>query len=261
MSRLPPLPLPPARGARPARFLASLAFMVTVVGIASRHLDFISSATMYTAVVAGLVLGVAALGTVSVTVRDVWREGRRGANSAFGTLLLIIAAFSPLIGGLAAYVAYPALDSVSTDTDDPPAAPAGFTQVGLPIDLRAAPDDAASLQEDAYPDLTTQATDLSTVEAYALARQTIDDLGWTIRLAEEPDTEAASGRIEAEARSMVLGTQEDIVVRIRPGDGGGSRIDVRSLSRVAMPDLGENARHVGDFIARLAEVSRRQAAN
>ena len=59
---------------------------------------------------------------------------------------------------------------------------------------------------------------------------------------------------------MLLGTQEDVVVRIRPGDGG-SRIDVRSLSRVAMPDLGENARHVGDFLARFAEVSQRQAAN
>ena len=260
MSRLPPLPLSPARGARPARFLASLAFMVMAVGIASRHLDFISSTTMYAAVIAGLLLGIAALAVVSLTIHDVWREGRRGANSAFGSLLLIIAAFSPLIGGIAAYIAYPALDSVSTDTDDPPAAPAAFTQKALPLDLRAAPDEAAALQEDAYPELTTQATDLSTVEAYALARQTIDDLGWTIRLAEEPDTEAASGRIEAEARSLMLGTQEDVVVRIRPGDSG-SRIDVRSLSRLAMPDLGENARHVGDFIARFAEVSRRQAAN
>jgi uncharacterized protein (DUF1499 family) len=260
MSRLPPLPLPPARGARTARFVASLAFMVMVVGIVSRHLDLISSGTMYAAVGTGLVLGLAALGVLAMTIRDVWREGRGGADSAFGTLLLIIAAFAPLIGAAAAYVAYPAIDSVSTDTDDPPATPAGFSQVVLPIDLRAAPGDAAALQEDAYPDLTTQAADLSTVEAYALARQTIDDLGWVIRLAEEPDTEAASGRIEAEARSLVLGTQEDVVVRIRPGDSG-SRIDVRSLSRVAMPDLGENARHVGDFIARFGEVSRRQAAN
>jgi hypothetical protein len=260
MSRLPPLPLPPARGARPARFLASLAFMVMVVGIASRHLDFISSATMYAAVVTGLLLALMASSVVSVTVRDVWREGRRGANSAFATILLIIATFSPLIGTIAAYIAYPALDSISTDTDDPPAAPAGFTQVAFPFDLRAASDKAAALQEDAYPDLTTQAVDLSTVEAYALARQTVDDLGWTIRQTEEPETEVASGRIEAEARSLVLGTQEDVVVRIRPGDGG-CRIDIRSLSRMAMPDLGENARHVGDFIARFAEVSRRQAAN
>ena len=49
--------------------------------------------------------------------------------------------------------------------------------------------------------------------------------------------------------------------RIAPAPQPRSRIDVRSLSRVAMPDLGENARHVGDFIARFAEVSRRQAAN
>lgn len=260
MSRLPPLPLPPARGVRPARFLASLAFMVMVVGTVSRHLDFISTGTMYAAVVAGLLLGLGALAVLAITIRDVWREGRGGADSAFGTLLLIVAAFSPLIGAMAAYVAYPALDSVSTDPVDPPAAPAGFSQVALPIDLRAAPADAAALQEDAYPELTTQAADLSTVEAYALARQTIDDLGWVIRMAEEPDTEVASGRIEAEARSLILGTQEDVVIRIRPGEGG-SRIDVRSLSRVAMPDLGENARHVADFITRFAEMSRQQAGS
>ncbi|MBS1180363.1 MAG: hypothetical protein H6Q99_243 [Proteobacteria bacterium] len=260
MSRLPPLPLPSARGARPARFLASLAFMMMVVGIASRHMDFISTGTMYTAIAAGLLLGLAAVAVLAVTVRDVWREGRRGADSAFGTLLLIVAAFSPLIGAVAAYVAYPALDNVSTDPVDPPSAPADFVQVVLPIDLRAAPAEVAALQEDAYPELTTQVVDLSTVEAYALARQAVDDLGWVIRLAEEPDTEEANGRIEAEARSLVLGTQEDVVVRIRPGDGG-SRIDVRSLSRVAMPDLGENARHVSDFIARFVEMSRRQAAN
>lgn len=260
MSRLPPLPLPPARGARPARFMASLAFMLMVVGIGSRHLDFIPTATMYAAVIASIVLGLGALAIISITVRDVWQEGRRGANSAFATILLIIAAFSPLMAGAAAYIAYPSLDSVSTDTDDPPAVPAGFTQIIFPFDLRASADDAAALQEDAYPDLTTQATELSTVEAYALARQTVEDLGWTIRVAEEPDTEAASGRIEAEARSLILGTQEDVVVRIRPG-GNGSRIDVRSLSRVALPDLGTNARHVSDFIARLSEVSRRQAAN
>lgn len=260
MSRLPPLPLPPARGARPARFLASLAFMLMVVGIGSRHLDFISTASMYAAVISSILLGIAALAVISVTARDVWQEGRRGANSAFATILLIIAAFSPLIAGAAAYIAYPSLDSVSTDTDDPPAPPAGFSQITFPIDLRAAADDAAGLQEDAYPDLTTQATELSTVEAYALARQTVDDLGWKIRLAEEPDTEAANGRIEAEARSLILGTQEDVVVRIRPGDNG-SRIDIRSLSRVAMPDLGTNARHVSDFIARFSEMSRRQAVN
>lgn len=130
----------------------------------------------------------------------------------------------------------------------------------MPIDLRTPPDEAAGKQDDAYPELVTQVSDLSTVEAYALARQTLDDMGWPIRAAEEPDTEAAGGRIEAVARSLILGTDEDIVVRIRP-DGGRSRIDVRSLSRIAMPDLGENARHVGAFLGRFAEVSRRQAAN
>lgn len=258
MSRLPPLPQPPARGAGAARFAASLALMVVVVGIVARRLDFISSGAMFAALALSLALALVALAIVSVTLRDVWREGRRGAGGAVLTLMMIVLTASPLIGAVVAFVVYPALDSVSTDLDDPPAPPAGFSQFTLPIDVRTSPDQAAEKQDDAYPDLTTQVSDLSTVEAYALARQTLDDLGWTIRTFEEPDTEAASGRIEAVARSLILGTEEDIVVRIRPGDGR-SRIDVRSMSRIAMPDLGENARHVSDFIARFAEMSRRSA--
>lgn len=260
MSRLPPLPLPPARGARPARFVASVAVMMMVVGGISRQLDFIASGTLFAALAAGFVLGLLALAILTLTLRDVWREGRRGAGSAVVTLTLIAIAFAPLLAGAAAYAIYPALDSVSTDVDDPPAPPADFAQVHLPIDLRLPAGQTAMAQEDAFPDLVTQVTDLSSVEAYALARQTVDDLGWTIRLSDEPETEASTGRIEAEARSLILGTIEDVVVRIRPVDGR-SRIDVRSLSRAAMPDLGENARHVGDFIDRLSEMSRRQAVN
>jgi uncharacterized protein (DUF1499 family) len=40
------------------------------------------------------------------------------------------------------------------------------------------------------------------------------------------------------------------VVRIRP-EGTGSRVDIRSKSRVGESDLGVNARRIRDFIARL----------
>jgi uncharacterized protein (DUF1499 family) len=60
----------------------------------------------------------------------------------------------------------------------------------------------------------------------------------------------AEGRLEAVATSDWFGFRDDIVVRIR-AEGAGSRVDIRSKSRVGESDLGVNARRIREFIARL----------
>ncbi|MFB3106560.1 MAG: DUF1499 domain-containing protein [Pseudomonadales bacterium] len=55
------------------------------------------------------------------------------------------------------------------------------------------------------------------------------------------------GMIEATATTFWFGFKDDMVVRIRPS-GAGSVIDVRSVSRVGMSDLGANARRIGEFL-------------
>ncbi len=47
-----------------------------------------------------------------------------------------------------------------------------------------------------------------------------------------------------------FGFRDDIVVRIRP-QGTGSRVDIRSKSRIGEADLGGNVDRVRAFIARL----------
>jgi uncharacterized protein (DUF1499 family) len=41
------------------------------------------------------------------------------------------------------------------------------------------------------------------------------------------------------------------VIRITPAAGGGSRVDVRSLSRIGGSDMGTNARRIRRFLARM----------
>ena len=49
-----------------------------------------------------------------------------------------------------------------------------------------------------------------------------------------------------------MGFQDDIVVRIRAGNGGrGSVVDVRSASRVGLSDVGTNARRIRTFLQAL----------
>ena len=47
-----------------------------------------------------------------------------------------------------------------------------------------------------------------------------------------------------------FGFKDDVVVRIRP-EGQGSRVDVRSVSRVGGSDVGTNARRIRAYLDRL----------
>lgn len=71
--------------------------------------------------------------------------------------------------------------------------------------------------------------------------------GWTVALAD-----SAAGRVEATATSRFFRFKDDIVVRVRPAPGGGSLVDMRSVSRVGQSDLGVNAERVRAFMADLS---------
>ena len=81
------------------------------------------------------------------------------------------------------------------------------------------------------------------VDAVAMA------MGWDV-VARAPN----DGRIEAVDTSKWFGFSDDIVVRIVPA-GAGSKIDIRSKSRVGRSDLGANAHRIRAFTARLKAVS------
>ena len=71
-------------------------------------------------------------------------------------------------------------------------------------------------------------------------------------LAEGPSSaeSGTSWRIEAVATSFWYGFKDDFIVRLTP-QGVGTRIDVRSQSRVGGSDLGANARRVRDFMQKM----------
>jgi uncharacterized protein (DUF1499 family) len=61
-----------------------------------------------------------------------------------------------------------------------------------------------------------------------------------------------AGEIRAEARTPRLGFVDDVRIRARPLSGGGTRVDVRSTSRVGIYDFGTNARRIRAYLERLA---------
>jgi uncharacterized protein (DUF1499 family) len=62
--------------------------------------------------------------------------------------------------------------------------------------------------------------------------------------------------VQAVATTRVMKFDDDVTVRIR-SEGGGTRVEVRSASRVGQWDFGQNARNIREFLAALdAEMGR-----
>lgn len=78
--------------------------------------------------------------------------------------------------------------------------------------------------------------------AYQAALDTVNDNGWKIVTSEPQE-----GRIEATDTTFWFEFKDDVMIRVLP-DGEGSRIDVRSVSRVGLSDLGANAKRVKNFL-------------
>jgi uncharacterized protein (DUF1499 family) len=97
----------------------------------------------------------------------------------------------------------------------------------------------------AYPDIQPVVLSQPPAQAVQLAHQVAKDMGWDI-IAVDP----TEGRVEATDTTQYFGFKDDVVVRVVP-ESTGSRVDVRSESRVGGGDAGTNANRVRAFLAKL----------
>ncbi len=140
----------------------------------------------------------------------------------------------------------PQIHDVSTDTDHPPVFVAVLPLRASAPDKGVYPGQAvAKLQHEAYPDVKPLELPLPPEAAFARARDVALDMGWDL-VAGDP----SAGRLEATDSTFWFGFTDAIVVRITP-TASGSRIDVRSASRVGRSDLGANAKRIRAYLAQL----------
>ena len=140
----------------------------------------------------------------------------------------------------------PPIHDISTDMVDPPAFVAVLPlRAEAPNSAEYAGDSIAALQRDAYPDVVPEALSMPPAAAFARALEAARDMGWEI-VAED----VAAGRIEATATTTWFGFKDDVVIRVR-AEGEGSRVDVRSVSRVGRSDVGANAARIRAYLERL----------
>ena len=140
----------------------------------------------------------------------------------------------------------PRIHDITTDTVDPPAFVAiAPLREDAPNPLEYPGEETAEQQRDAYPDITTWMVDVYPAIVFEHALAVVESRGWELVDADEND-----GRIEATDTTFWFGFKDDLVIRIR-GDNDGSRVDVRSKSRVGMSDVGANAARIRKFLDEL----------
>jgi uncharacterized protein (DUF1499 family) len=140
----------------------------------------------------------------------------------------------------------PPIHDITTDTADPPrfVAVVPLRKDALnPIEY-GGPEIAAQ-QQRAYPDLHPVTLPDPPARAFEHALAAARAQGWEI-----VEAAPAEGRIEATDTTRWFGFKDDVVVRVRMAENG-SRLDVRSLSRVGRSDLGKNAARIRAFLRAL----------
>ena len=196
-------------------------------------------------------LGFAALSIVVALAGFVaiWVNGSRGMSMILFALALdvVILAYPAYLGWQ--YRKLPAIHDITTDPIDPPRFEALArlrTGDGANTAVYAGLY-SAELQRAAWPDIEPVDLDVNVQRAYDVTHAIVVKRKWLIIDERPPQPPRRIGRIEAVARTPIMGFREDVTIRVTP-DGEGSRVDIRSSSRYFEGDLGSNAARVTKLI-------------
>lgn len=193
-------------------------------------------------------VAVAALVIALIALVLNWRAGwpaRRVALLGFFIALGFVGALGIRI---ATSADAPMIHDATTDLADVPQ----FEAITLPEDnLRGLENEAewVALHEQGYPDLRSLVLDRPVEQTIRDAEELARARGWTIR-----DVAPEEGRLEATAYASYLKFEDEVVIRARPDGAGRSLVDMRSVSRVGVSDLGVNAQRIREFQEDLAAV-------
>jgi uncharacterized protein (DUF1499 family) len=249
-----PLEESPSRLAAWAWRLALFALAVALLAVILVRGSFVE-ATPGLAVLAGaLVLAalavLAALGAFVV----IWVNGNPGLGRAVLGLFVGLALLAYPSFIVARSRNLPPIADISTDLSDPPQFEAIARVRPRAANPTAYPGAAtAALQRAAYPDIQPLQYAASPADVYRAALAAMSkNKSFLILDERSPQPRRPDGRIEAVARTAVMGFRDDVVVRVRGGSNG-TIVDIRSASRYGKRDFGSNARRVRALGAAIEE--------
>jgi uncharacterized protein (DUF1499 family) len=238
--------------ARRFAFFALVATVLSIIVVRSGFLEIEPSLATFggALVFAGLaiLLGLASFVTI-------WKDGLSGIGHALMAIAigLLLLAYPGYLGQKAYKL--PAISDITTDPIDPPR----FEAIARVRPRTANPVIYAGLyaaeqQRSAYPDITPLILNVSPKFAFDAALNIANKRRWRVVDTRDPGPGRPEGRIEAVARTPIMGFRDDIVIRVRPAPDG-SRVDVRSASRYGRHDLGTNAARIRSLLDDIDDIA------
>jgi len=185
------------------------------------------------ALIAGLLAAIALIGSLFGDSDDVQR-------SLIALVIALLVVYVPLSAARQGSKV-PAIHDISTDLENVPV----FQTVPS---LRKESDNSLALdpevqakQQAHYADLKPLILDETPDESFDKVLDVMDEKDWQIAASDR-----STGLIEATVETAFFKFKDDVIVRLTPVDGG-TKIDMRSASRVGQSDLGANAARIEAF--------------
>lgn len=226
--------------------LAIIGLLVAGVGLTLARFDMIAKMQGFMSMLGGGAVCAAAIAIGLLAL--LLGRGGRGARQKRALLAVLIALPLVLFLGTKPSMAegIPPIHDITTDLDNPPQ----FVTLPLRKDNRAGLASEAeyrTLHQKAYGDLRSIMVRGPVAQATEKAAKVAKDMGWTI-----VTVDPAKGVVEATDAVSYIRFYDDVVIRVTPVEGG-SRVDVRSVSRVGVSDLGVNAKRIRAFMSAMGE--------
>jgi len=232
-----------------SRNLAIFSIIAVVVSILIVRFGFLEMKPALATFFAALACAALSILVGLAAFAAIWQNGSRGMSRILLALLIdaVVLAYPAYLG--LQYRKLPPIHDITTDPIDPPRFEAlarlrsgeganSAVYAGLY---------SAEQQRLAYPEIETVELEVPPQRAYEVALQLIAKRKWLVIDERPPQPPRRIGRIEAVARTPIMGFREDVSIRITP-DGEESRVDIRSSSRYFESDLGSNAARVTRLI-------------
>ena len=241
-------------GARIARGLgafalggALLAIVIAFVGLTLARYDLIDKLSGFRAFMTMMwpagVLAIAAL--LALVIGFVVKGGGKRWQAGLALVLsagLVLVMYTQVV--MPASKA-PPIHDVTTDLNNMPQ----FVALEVPL-VSTGPfstEEWRAFHTGAYSDVQPILINRSPSEVLAAARVLMEQRGWEVS-----PTQPLKEQLEATAFAGYLRFRDDVVVRVTPVMDGSTRVDMRSVSRVGVSDLGYNAQRIRAFLKDLS---------
>jgi uncharacterized protein (DUF1499 family) len=190
----------------------------------------------------------ASIGILAVSVVSLWFLRKSGFQAVF--FLIIVLILSGVASGTALFwqqraQSVPAIHDISTDLESPPEFVAMVRlRADAPNPPEYAGEETANAQREAYPEIQPLMLNADLQNVMDESVMLVLDRGWDLVAINRQE-----GRIEATEHLAWFGFKDDVVLRFTETETGeGTRVDMRSKSRIGRSDVGVNAKRIEQFL-------------